>query len=336
MLSPMFVQYKTLRGRSNEAFRSSGRGGWGVSVRSMMLQVAMTAFLFAVFPGRGRAEERTDIQHRQVEVAVRGANMHFEIWGTGKQVILLEAGATYGVDAWTSLAENLARESGATIIAYDRAGMGGSDHIDSPFDIHEAVGRLHGALYQLGMRDDLILVGHSFGGYMIQLYSNIYPESVKGLVYVDSNTVLGLDLFGGAQGPASGIVKANDVAHPTKKQKSNVRLGQGYVAAHEMMRRYPVVCGIPIIVVTAAKESEDGIDDKALWGWREGQNRLARDSGATQILAQKSGHMVPFDEPEAIVDAVRRVIRQQKADSKIRLGVPEQLCSVDSSLSPAD
>ncbi len=297
-------------------------------MKSLFLKIALTGALMATAPACATSEGGATTQSRQENVQVRGVNMRFKIWGHGKRIVLLEAGATYGAQEWDDLGAELARESGATIVAYDRAGMGGSDHIDRPFDIHESVGRLHAALYQLGISENIVLVGHSFGGYMIQLYSNLYPETVDGLVYVDSNTVLGLDLFGGAEGPAKGIVKANDVANPTKEQKSNIRLGQGYVAAHEMMRRYPVVCDIPIVVVTAAKESEEGVDDKALRGWREGQNQLARSSGATQIFARKSGHMIPFDEPSAIVEAVRRVVASlPEAGSRVRLGVPGKPCS---------
>ena len=46
---------------------------------------------------------------------------------------------------------------------------------------------------KLNIKGKLILVGGSYGGFMMQLYANKYPDNVFGLVYVDANTVYFFD-----------------------------------------------------------------------------------------------------------------------------------------------
>ena len=37
-----------------------------------------------------------------------------------------------------------------------------------------------------GLRPPLVLVGHSFGGYVIRLYHHAYPGEASGMVFVDA------------------------------------------------------------------------------------------------------------------------------------------------------
>src|SRR5262249_10734145 len=43
-------------------------------------------------------------------------------------------------------------------------------------------------------------------------------------------------------------------------------------------------------------------------GWREGQERIVKlSSNSRLIVAEKSNHMTPVEEPDAVIDAIRRV-----------------------------
>ena len=57
-------------------------------------------------------------------VDVGGYNLNFRIIQGQGLTILLEAGGGMDSTAWNALAPRLARETGATVVSYDRAGFG--------------------------------------------------------------------------------------------------------------------------------------------------------------------------------------------------------------------
>ena len=260
-----------------------------------------------------------------VMVDVRGHQLHFRVYRGGRDTLLLESGSGLGAAVWDDLAPRLAAATRATVISYDRAGMGLSDGLDTPYDVHEEIGRLHAGLHALRRHERLVLIGHSYGGYLIQLYSNLYPEAVRGLVYVDANTVTGIDGLGGANAIATARIALNDVPNPTKVQRANLRLSRGLEATQETMRRYPIVCGIPVVVITAGKVSE-GFASGGVEAWRRGHEELVRLSGGTHLFAERSGHMVPHDQPDIIIEAASEVL--SKASHRgATLRAPGAACS---------
>ncbi|MFC3050674.1 alpha/beta fold hydrolase [Kordiimonas pumila] len=263
-----------------------------------------------------------------VFVNVLGGKLHFKVYKGNEKVVLLESGAGFGAEEWDTYAPDLAAATGATVISYDREGKGESDGLDTDYDVHNEMVRLHGGLYALGYSENLYLVGHSYGGYLIQLYSNIYPGDVKGLVYVDVVTTKGIDAFGAGE-LQSRVLKRNDVAEPDKKQLSNLRMGHGYVRTHEIMRQYPVVCGVPVAVITAGKVSS-GLDSAIVAGWQEGHSALVEHSNGKHLFAEKSGHMVPWDQPDIITEAVQYAL-DAGADANAVLGEHGKRCSMGES-----
>lgn len=121
-----------------------------------------------------------------------GYKMHFVIWEGQGTPILLEAGGGNDASIWSSMAEEIHRLSNATVITYDRAGYGQSTY-NPTFDNDEKARIDHGmlalrsGLEKLNLHDSLILVGHSYGGFMITLYSSLFPESIKGMMLIDAS-----------------------------------------------------------------------------------------------------------------------------------------------------
>jgi pimeloyl-ACP methyl ester carboxylesterase len=246
---------------------------------------------------------------RDVKVEIRGAEMHLRLYPGGKRVILLESGSGLGADTWNDVAPLIAKRTGATVISYDRAGMGSSEGLESVYDVHDEIARIHAALYALKLDRDLTLVGHSYGGYLIQLYANLYPGDVKGMVYVDANTVKGIDGIGGAERLAAGRIKANDVPDPTPYQRANLRLSRALVSTQEMMRRYPPICGVPVAVITAGKQWPE-TPPAVVEGWRAGHAELVRMTSGRAVVADGAGHMLHKDRPDVVIDEVARVFNE--------------------------
>ncbi len=99
--------------------------------------------------------------------------------------VILDAGF-----ACFSLVWNLIQPEVATftrVCSYDRAGLGWSEKSRSPRTSCNMVKELHTLLENAQIPKPYILVGHSFGGVIMQLYANTYPDEVFGLVLVDSS-----------------------------------------------------------------------------------------------------------------------------------------------------
>src|SRR5262245_43331877 len=105
----------------------------------------------------------------------------------GVPVVVLEAGAGQGVEAWGKVQPAIAEF--ARVCAYDRPGLRRHWANDEPPPAatpDAVVATLDDALTSAGERSPYVLVGHSYGGMIVLLYATRYPERVKGVVLIDS------------------------------------------------------------------------------------------------------------------------------------------------------
>ncbi|WP_129780782.1 alpha/beta fold hydrolase [Peristeroidobacter soli] len=257
-------------------------------------------------------------------LSVNGVELHFRIYAGDDRTILLEAGSGLNADTWNETASLLAEATGATVISYDRAGMGSSSLPRDTYDVYEEVARLHAGLYELGRTRQLILVGHSYGGFLIHLFGNLYPEAVIGLVYVDANTALGIDGIGGAAVVAGPRIKANDVPNPTKEQQAGLRLSRAFAATLETVRRYPPLCGVPVAVISSGKYASS-VSPAFIAGWRRGHIDLVDRTHGKYFIAQDAGHMVHKDDPGIIRESTA-LVAAAAGRARPRIGTLSRAC----------
>ncbi|MEM6913070.1 MAG: alpha/beta fold hydrolase, partial [Pseudomonadota bacterium] len=111
--------------------------------------------------------------------------LHVDCQGLSNGVtFMLEAGAGASSLDWDVVFQRLAQH--AQVCRYDRAGLGWSDRGPRPRSIEAIVGDLDHVIQQEAGADDVILVGHSFGGLIAQAYARTYPSNIIGLVLVDA------------------------------------------------------------------------------------------------------------------------------------------------------
>jgi len=118
-------------------------------------------------------------------------------------------------------------QTGATVVSYDRAGFGKSDLPDSPCDMKVEAGWLWKSLKHLGFEKDIILVGHSYGGWMIRIEASENPDAVSGIVFIDPFSVEFVDLLGVEyldQHPMTGKLPF-DTSQPEKLTKTTAGPG---------------------------------------------------------------------------------------------------------------
>ncbi|AZB11006.1 alpha/beta hydrolase [Chryseobacterium sp. G0162] len=121
-------------------------------------------------------------------VNVNGTNIHVRVEGEKKSLptIIIEAGAHSNTDMLHWVAEGLKNKT--RVIRYDRDGKwfsesSNSDRISPEFYAHQ----LHKLLEKIGEKPPYILVGHSMGGPYSRIFRDLYPNEVKGIVFIDSS-----------------------------------------------------------------------------------------------------------------------------------------------------
>ena len=92
---------------------------------------------------------------------------------------------TQGTLSWSLVHDKLGTKTRAC--AYDRAGLMWSDNRSATADLLGSIATdLHKTLEIANIQPPYILVGHSYGGSYITKYTELYPDSVSGLVFIDS------------------------------------------------------------------------------------------------------------------------------------------------------
>lgn len=251
-------------------------------------------------------------------VQVGKYRLNFQVIKGGSLTILLEAGGGLDSREWSWLAPELAQKTKTTIVSYDRAGFGKSDLPETPHDMREEVDWLWQGLQKLGLDKNLILVGHSFGGWMIRLIASEHPEAVCGMVFVDPFTNEFVDLLGVEyldNHPVAGKLPF-DTSQPdklTKYQRALVRMGgDGLGPKMETMRKTSIPSGIPVLVITSGRPFLPKTEEQEAWRLSHEQ-MTASIKGATLIVAEKSDHMVPWRQPDLIIEAVMKVIQSSNS-----------------------
>ena len=116
-------------------------------------------------------------------VKIGNAKMHYICQGAGEPTLVLEAGFGGGAIDWQPVMPYLAQNH--RVCAFDRLGQDWSDDAPEPRTFAAAADELHTALQTLNI-DRPIVVGHSLGGAVVQIYASKYP--VRGIVLVEGLT----------------------------------------------------------------------------------------------------------------------------------------------------
>src|SRR5437660_9720969 len=120
-------------------------------------------------------------------VDVGGWRLHLHCTGEARgsqPTVILEAGSGDFSVEWSLVQPGVAKF--ARVCSYDRAGDGWSDLGPHPRTFQQIVYELHTLLDKAGVRPPLVLVGHSYGGWLVRLYASIYPNDVAGMVLVEA------------------------------------------------------------------------------------------------------------------------------------------------------
>jgi pimeloyl-ACP methyl ester carboxylesterase len=138
-------------------------------------------------PPPGGAAEVADIDTPRAEamVDVGGRRLHCVRYGAGAPTVVLISGLGAPQRYWNPIVPSLAAV--ATVVTYDRPGIGASELGDAPNHGVQAADDLARLLAALAVPRPFVLVGHSYGGRIARLYASRHPEGVGALLLEESS-----------------------------------------------------------------------------------------------------------------------------------------------------
>lgn len=118
-------------------------------------------------------------------VSVDRQRLHVTSAGSGTPAVLFEAGVAASSLSWARVIPGIAAFTRAC--AYDRAGLGWSDPARSPRTVAGMLAELRGVIAHATKTTGApcVLVGHSFGAFLVCAYASAHPADVAGLVLLD-------------------------------------------------------------------------------------------------------------------------------------------------------
>lgn len=145
------------------------------------IAAACCASSFAQAPAEGDTQRAFSHPNQMVDIGGRRLNLYCS--GSGANTVIFDSPSGMGGWVWYKVQPEVAKHTRACV--FDRAGMGFSDPSPRPNTSHNVVEDLHAALGKAGIAPPYVLVGNSFGGANVQLFTYRYPGQVAGLVLVE-------------------------------------------------------------------------------------------------------------------------------------------------------
>ena len=113
-----------------------------------------------------------------------GHLMHIHVMGEGKPVVVFENGSADFSFIWDLVQPVVSKET--MTVSYDRAGYAWSEEGPVPRSGRQIAYELHTALHNAGISGPYVMVGQSYGGFLVRSFARYYSDEVAGIVLVDA------------------------------------------------------------------------------------------------------------------------------------------------------
>lgn len=258
--------------------------------------------------------------------------------GQGAPLVVFASGLMAPASEWVAV-QRLVSEHTATL-SYDRAGMGGSD--DDPVEptVQQVAQDLVRLLDAVGATEPVVLVGHSWAGPVLRLVAEQHPERLAALCFVDASVAQVLsERFARAQlrllrvlgalrrwgvhrwllratlrKKLSGLAAADrdlvlvdllaDRTLLTARRETAAMVAGDLRRLAELQQRglpdLPVTSVVGAVAERGARRSRPVMVDVQ-------RSEMGRHAQGRLVVAARSGHMVPQQQPELVADEVLRL-----------------------------
>ncbi len=252
-------------------------------------------------------------------IDIGGRCLAFSAMGEGGPTVVLETGLGAESAEWEAVQERLAPI--VRVCRYDRANRGRSDLARRPRLAQQMVEDLHALLRTAGEAGPYVLVGHSFGGLLVRLYTHLHRDQVAGLVLVDGMHEDQFDIFGPMfpppqPGDPQALREARDFWTDGWRDPGSTREGIDFPKSIAQAQEITPFGDLPLHVITAGTFLQQPVVPAHLrpvlqQRWEELQRRfLSLSSRATHSFVRESGHFLQREAPDRVVQAIVAMVQE--------------------------
>ena len=267
---------------------------------------------------------------RQVSVGTHVLYLH--CLGKGSPTVVIETGSGETYESWLPLIGKLTQKT--RVCAYDRAGYGQSEPGPLPRDASREADELRLLLQKAGLKGPYVLVGHSLGGLIAQVFAGKYPGLLAGAVLLDPTP---LGWLTGDAFPELRLMftqQADDLESQAAAMRSSTdpqaratadfltmvasEMTEMLGATAEQLAAIESFGNMPLTVVAATQPDPRFGDSAQAFRqfWNEQSEELAQKSTrGVFIRAEGSSHHIHLDAPELVFDAVLEMVLHSREAS---------------------
>ena len=272
--------------------------------RPFALMAAIFSFLAILLARESQAFRRVDVGGHRLRVLKTG---------NGHPTVVFESGSGSPLETWVRVQPEVGKFT--STVSYDRAGNGLSPKGPTPRDGRQIALELHTMLHNANVQPPYILVGHSLGGPYIRVFAGMYPQEVTGMVLVDPT-----------QEELIAWAKARESPAPADRE---LRLYDEVDCApltFDEAKTSRIPSGIPVILLTGMgprevpnfltqQLKEEVRKDREIFypaKLRFHKAWVEQVSGGQLLITRNSGHGIPWEEPQLVVNAIRKVVESTR------------------------
>lgn len=305
-----------------------------------LLFVVIAAGIGAIYEATNRKHDRETFHPPGKLIDVGGYRLHLYCTGEGGPTVVLEFGLDGSYLDWYKVQPQVAKFT--RVCSYDRAGYGWSDPSPRPRIPSVMSEEFHSLLANAGEKPPYILVGHSLGSFDALMHAHRYPKEVAGVVLVDGahpdellpfyfkkklwlrmmqfTMPVGLPRWRGwcGSGPAEIVGMKRAIGCRSHVYATHYAQWEAFPESANEVKTLGSLGDLPLTVISRDPNRSSKTGDVAVpqreqhWSKLQ-QSLMGLSSRATHVTAEGSGHSIPVERPDVIVDAIRQLVFQLRS-----------------------
>lgn len=256
-----------------------------------------------------------------VSVDIGGRSLRYRCAGEGTPTVLIEPGGSVSLETvfswgkqigWAVIVPQISKLT--RVCVYDRAGLGRSDpaplprtSLDVARDLHELLDRAH-------IAPPYVFAGQSFGGMNARMFASLYPQTIAGMVLVDSSHPDTYPEVAKVLPPPAPGESPFLQGWRNGPDLSKSREWVDLKANADLVRATGGIGDKPLVILTQSPDWNDPFapdDVEPLIDsvtQRLAKQLLTLSSDSKLIVAKTAGHNIQAEDPQLVSDAISDVV----------------------------